>query len=133
MTVSVSSRASRLLDFAPFNSLNLTCASTVRERANPVPLAMETQWFQTVGLGNNPTPIPAEAFDNHRQFGSSGTSTLTLMVTEAGNNTYTCQVTMDVSPATDILNATDSVMVEVIGQYQMPELALEMIQSYLCV
>ena len=78
----------RLLDFAPFNSLSLTCASTVRERTNPVSVIMETEWFQTVGLGDSPTPIPTEAFDNRRQFGSSGTSTLTQTITEAGNYTY---------------------------------------------
>ncbi len=108
--------ATRLLDIPPYNSLTLTCTSTVTVRSDPVPIAMEIVWLQAIN-SSSPTPIPAEAFTNSGQVGT-GSSILTLDTTQQGDHTYSCQVILNVSPATDMLNRTESVTVQVAGQWK---------------
>lgn len=105
----------RFLDVAPYNTLTLACMAGVSVRGREAPVALVFQWLRAVGPALA-TPLPAENSTNGSLFGSSGISTLTVLTQEAGNHTYSCQVTLDVAPATDNISDTDTRSLDVIGQ-----------------
>ena len=116
--MSISSQTTRVLDIAPYNiSLSLSCSTTVVTVLNePAPVFIETVWLQANGSDPSLIPIPPESYTNRRKFGSTVTSNLTLTTTQPGQHNYSCQVTLDLSPATDTVSDADTAIIDVIGQ-----------------
>ena len=109
--VDVTNMVDRYLDIAPYNSLFLTCLASLNARGIGVNLHMVISWQY-----NNGTVIPTKFVTGSRQFGSSGRSVLSLNSTEVGDQSYTCMVSLDISPATDIINNSESRTITIIGK-----------------
>ena len=90
----------RRLDVAPYNSLSFICSAIITAGSTPVNLNRVFSWMRTIG--GSSSNISAEFFTGS-QSSTSGSSVLTINATEAGIHTYTCTVTLDVSPARDII------------------------------
>ena len=105
----------RYLDIEPYNSLSLTCSTTVKIRNDPAPLNIEFSWLRSVNSGPQ-EELNSTLYTNGRVFGDSQTSVLALLTEQPGNHMYTCRVNLDVSPAPDVIMDEHSTSLEVIGQ-----------------
>ena len=103
----------RCLDVAPYNSLSFICSAIITVRGTPVNLNRVFSWQHTIeGSSAN---ISAEFFTGS-QSSTSGSSILSINATEAGIHTYTCIVTLDVSPAPDIITNSSSQDIAIAGK-----------------
>ena len=103
----------RRLDVAPCNSLSFICSAVITVRGTPVNLHRVFSWQHTIeGSSSN---ISAKFFTGS-QSSTSGSSLLSINATEAGIHTYTCTVTLDVSPAPDIIINTSSQDIIITGK-----------------
>ena len=108
--------AERYLDIAPYNTIALTCTAMLTSFREPVPGSMRFSWLRAVG-GSSPALLPAQTFTDDNIVGSTGISMLNVSAEEAGNHTYSCVVSLDVSPATDNISETGTISLEVTGQF----------------
>ena len=109
----MNSVAGRYLDIAPYNSLSFNCSVVITAEETPVNLNRVFGWQRTIeGSSSN---ISAEFFTGS-QSSTSGSSVLSINATEAGIHTYTCTVTLDVSPAPDIITSNSSQTQSIIGK-----------------
>lgn len=115
INIDVTSMDDRYLDIAPYNSLSLTCMASLTVRGRGVNLNMVFSW--QYDNGTSPYVIPTKFFTGSHQFDSRGISILSLNSTEVGDHTYTCLVSLDVSPATDIINNSESRTITIIGKF----------------
>ena len=99
-----------LLEISPYNILNLTCTADAATTRGPAPVYVTFSWLHAIGL-SPPSSLPASSFTNGRGFGSTVSSTLTLLINESGNHTYFCEARLDVS---DVLSMA-TIAVDVIG------------------
>ena len=115
-TINISLNATtivRRLDVAPYNSLSFICSAVITFRGTPVNFNRVFSWQRTIeGSSAN---ISAEFFTGS-QSSTSGSSVLSINATEAGIHTYTCIVTLDVSPAPDIITNSSSQDVTIAGK-----------------
>ena len=103
----------RLLDVAPYNSLSFICSAVITVRGTPVNLNRVFSWQRTIeGSSSN---ISTE-FYTGSQSSTSGSSVFSINATEAGIHTYTCTVTLDISPAPDIITNSSSQDVTIAGK-----------------
>ena len=104
----------RLLDVAPYNSLCFICSAVITIRGTPVNPNRVFSWQRTIGESSS--DISTEFFTGS-QSSTSGSSGLSINATEAGIHTYTCTVTLDLSPAPDIITNSSSQNVNIIGKH----------------
>ena len=99
-------------DVSPYNNLSFICSANITVNGTPVNLHRVFGWQHTMeGSSSN---IPSEFFTGS-QSSISGSSILSINATEAGIHTYTCTVTLDVSPAPDIITNTSSLNITING------------------
>ena len=109
---------SRVLDVSPYNTFSLTCTSTSRVNGVATPLTKTVQWMRSIDsseavqLSSSTSEVTISS-SNLDQVNS--TSTITVNADTAGDHTYTCRVSLDVSPATDDINGQDSTNIDVQG------------------
>ena len=106
--------ADRYLDIAPYNSLSFNCSAMITVPGISVNLHRIFSWQRTIegSLSN----ISSELFTGS-QSSTIGSSILSINATEAGIHTYTCTVTLDVSPAPDIISSNSSRTRTIIGKF----------------
>ena len=111
---------SRILDVSPYNTFSLTCTSTSRVNGIARALTKTVQWMRSIDSSqvlelSSSTSEFTISSSNLDQVNS--TSTITVNADTAGDHTYTCLVSLDVSLATDDINGQDSTNIDVQGMY----------------
>ena len=105
--------ADRYLDIAPYNSFSFNCSAMVTVKGTPVNLQRVFSWQSTIG--GSSSSISTEFFTGS-QSSTSGSSVLSINATEVGIHTYTCMVTLNVSPAPDVITRNSSQTQTIIGK-----------------
>ena len=101
------------LDIAPYNSLSFNCSAVITVRDTPVNPNRIFSWQRTIG--GSSSDISTEFFTGSYS-STSESSVLSINATEAGIHTYTCTVTLDVSPAPDIITRNSSQTQTIFGK-----------------
>ena len=105
--------ADHYLNIAPYNYFSFNCSVVITVLDTPLNLNRVFSWQRTIeGSSSN---ISAEFFTGS-QSSSSGSSVLSMNATEAGIHTYTCTITLDVSPAPDIITNSSSLHITITGK-----------------
>ncbi len=115
--VGVSPNTGRYLDIPPYNSLTLTCSTSITVRGVAKPLHMVFQWRQG-GCGSVEFPVSPGHVSNSNLFGAQGSSVLSLTLTQPGCYSYTCVSSLDVTPASDVITGTHIVYITVVGEQE---------------
>ncbi len=111
----VSPSTGRYLDIPPYNSLTLTCTTSITVRGGDTPLNMVFQWRQS-GNGSEDSPVSTEHVSHSNLFGAQGSSVLSLNLTQPGYYSYTCVSSLDVTPANDVITSTHTINITVAGE-----------------
>ena len=96
----------RVLDVEPYNMYNIICSVDVLVRGIPIPAMVRFNW--SIMEGNGLSIVPGLQYITSFSNGGSLNSTLTYPFSMAGDYSISCQVTLDVMPASD--NITDTLM-----------------------
>ncbi len=106
-------KVGRYIDISPYNTISLTCTTSITLRGIPIVLNMMFQW--ETNDGSEVSPVSSEYITNNNLFSSFGTSVLSLPVTATGCYTFICRTSLNVTPATTVITSTDRVTVIITG------------------
>ena len=109
---------SRVLDVSPYNTFSLTCTAAGRVNGVARALTKTIQWMRSIDsseaveLSSSTSGVTISRSNLDQP---TSTTTITVNADTAGDHTYTCRVSLDVSPATDDINGQDSTNIDIQG------------------